>query len=128
MPAFQTIGQAPLSILLHLGAATLALSLGAVVVLRRKGTLPHRWLGRTWAGLMLYVAVGSFWIQTSGRLSWIHLLSVLTIASLAYAVWAIRRGNLRAHRAGMLSSYAGLCAAGAFTLLPQRLLGHAFFG
>jgi uncharacterized membrane protein len=128
MSAIQTIGQAPLHILIHLSAATLALLLGAVVVLRRKGTTPHRWLGRAWAGLMLYVAVGSFWIQTSGHLSWIHLLSVLTIASLAHAVWAIRHGELRAHRASMLSSYAGLCAAGAFTLLPQRLLGHAFLG
>lgn len=104
MSAFQTIGQAPLWILLHIGAATLALLLGAVVVLRRKGTTPHRRLGRLWAGLMLYVAVGSFWIQTSGHLSWIHLLSAITILSLAYAMWAIRHGNLRAHRASMLSS------------------------
>jgi uncharacterized membrane protein len=128
MPSLATLDQAPLHILLHLTAAVLALLVGAFVLARRKGTTPHRWLGRTWAALMLFVALGSFWIQRSGGLNWIHLLSVLTIASVAYAVWSIRRGNLRAHRASMLFSYVGLCVAGAFTLLPQRLLGHLFFG
>ena len=128
MTAMQTIGQAPFAVLLHLAAAILALVIGAVVVSRRKGTTRHRWLGRLWAGLMLFVAVGSFWIQMSGRFSWIHVLSVLTIASLVYAVWSIRRGNMRAHQAAMLSSYAGLFIAGAFTLLPNRLLGHLLFG
>lgn len=128
MEPIQGLDRVPFIILLHLVAAVLGLVVGAVVVLRRKGTTPHRWLGRTWAALMLYVAAGSFWIRTGGGLSWIHVLSVLTIASLAYAVWSIRRGNLRAHRASMLSSYTGLCIAGGFTLLPQRLLGHVFFG
>jgi uncharacterized membrane protein len=124
----QRIAQASLVVVLHLAAAVLAFALGTVVVLRRKGTRPHRWLGRTWAALMLYVAVGSFWIQTGGRLSWIHLLSALTIVGIGHAIWAIRRGDIRRHRRSMLFSYAGLCAAGAFALLPQRLIGHLVFG
>ena len=123
-----SLDQAPLAILLHLTAAMYALAIGAFVVFRRKGTLVHRWVGRVWAALMLYVAIGSFWIRTDGHLSPIHLLSVITIVAIGYAVWAIRQGNVRAHRTSMVFSYAGLVIAGAFTLLPDRLLGQLVFG
>ncbi len=128
MPTIHTIDQAPLHVLLHLVAAVTALLVGAVVLFRRKGTVHHRWLGRFWVFLMLYVAVGSFWIQGRDRLSLIHALSVVVIVSIPSAIWAIRCGKVRAHRISMLSSYAGLCGAGAFTLLPYRMLGQLFFG
>jgi uncharacterized membrane protein len=36
--------------------------------------------------------------------------------------------QFRSHRAAMISLYVSLVAAGLFTLLPSRLIGHAVFG
>lgn len=119
-----TYGFTP-AIVVHVAAATLALALGAALMAwRRKGTGAHRVLGRAWVALMAITAIGSFWIRTDGGFSWIHLLSIGTLAGLASAVVAARRRNVRAHRRAIISLYAGgLIVAGLFTLLPSRLLG-----
>ncbi|MGB7481539.1 MAG: DUF2306 domain-containing protein [Burkholderiaceae bacterium] len=112
-------------ILVHAGAAGAALALGGVTFLMKKGTARHRLLGRGWVALMALVALSSFWIQTSGHWSWIHLLSVATLAGLARAIYAAAHGNIREHRGLMQKIYVGgLLVAGLFTLLPSRLLGH----
>jgi uncharacterized membrane protein len=54
---------APFAIQLHAYAALAAFVLGAVQLARVKGTTQHRALGYTWVGLMLIVAISSFWIQ-----------------------------------------------------------------
>ena len=54
---------APLSIQLHAYAAMAAFLLGVVQLAGVKGTTRHRALGYTWAGLMLFVAISSFWIH-----------------------------------------------------------------
>src|SRR5262245_42267426 len=74
----------------HLSAALLALALGALVLVLPKGTRRHKLFGRLWVGLMVLIAVSSFWIG----FSWIHLLSIWTLISLACAIWFIRRGNV----------------------------------
>jgi uncharacterized membrane protein len=112
------------AILVHLATAIPAALLGAVILSRRKGTTVHKMLGRVWVVLMLVTAVGSFGIQTSGRLSWIHILSVVTIVSIVAALISIRRGNREAHRRSMQGAYGGLMIAFAFTLLPGRLMGQ----
>ena len=102
-------------IALHVAAAVLALLLGAVILAREKGTRSHRLLGRTWLGAMVVVALSSFWIfelRDGAGPSWIHVLSVWTLVSLALAVWFIRRGNVRAHRGFMVGTFAGLAIAG----------------
>src|SRR5262245_35826328 len=84
-------------IALHAVAATLAMVLGAVNLLRRRrGDLPHRIIGRTWIVAMYFTAVSSFWIQEirPGRFSWIHALSVLTIVTLTLGLWNARRGRV----------------------------------
>jgi uncharacterized membrane protein len=95
------------------------------MLLRRKGTASHRLLGRLWVGLMVGVAVSSFWIfemrQGAGP-SWIHLLSVWTLVSLTAAVWFIRRGNVRAHQGFMIGTFAGLLGAGIAAMAPGRTL------
>jgi uncharacterized membrane protein len=63
-----------------------------------------------------------------GQFSPIHLLSILTLVTLPFAIWARRIGRIRSHRAAMISLYVSLVAAGLFTLLPSRLIGHAVFG
>ncbi len=115
-------------ILIHLGAALAALVLGTGVFLRRKGTFGHRMLGRTWVGLMLVTAISTYWIRSSGGFSWIHGLSVIALVALAYAVHFAGVGNIRRHERIMKGVYFGaLIVAGAFALLPQRLLGHALW-
>ena len=112
-----------LAVLIHLTAAVFALGLGALIIAVRKGTRLHRWAGRVWVVAMLVVAVGSFWIRRDGAFSWIHGLSVFTIAALSVAVWAIRTGHVITHRSAMLGTFSGLVIAGLFALSPDRLLG-----
>lgn len=115
-------------ILIHLGAALTALVLGIAVFLRRKGNLAHRVLGRTWVGLMLVTAISTYWIRSGGNFSWIHGLSVISLVALSFAVYFAMTGNIRRHQRIMKGVFFGaLVVAGAFTLLPARLLGHALW-
>ena len=97
-----------------------------------KGTLPHRTLGYVWAGLMLYIAIGSFWIaelRLWGRWSPIHLLSVLVIVYVPLAVRRARRGEVTAHRNGMIALFSlALVVTGVFTLWPGRIMHEVVFG
>jgi uncharacterized membrane protein len=47
-----------------------------------------------------------------------------TLVAVTMGIVAVLRGNLRAHRRSMTLTYIGLCIAGAFTLLPHRILGQ----
>ncbi len=117
------------AIWIHLIAALTALVLGAGVFLARKGTLAHRLAGRTWAALMLVTAVSTYWIRGSGSFSWIHLLSLATLALLAAAVYFALSHRVQAHRKTVIGLYVGaLVVAGAFALLPSRLLGRTLWG
>ena len=111
------------AVLLHLAAAVAALAVGVLVLALRKGTPLHRRLGRIWVVVMAVVAIGSFWVRHTGHLSWIHGLSVYTLAWLAIAVWAIRTGRVKLHRYAMVGTFAGLVIAGLFALSPSRMLG-----
>jgi len=112
------------AILIHVAAALAALVLGAGIFLARKGTFIHRIAGRSWAALMLVTAVSTIWIRSGPSYSWIHLLSIGTVLGLAVAVWFAATGNIRGHRYSIIGLYVGgLVIAGAFTLLPHRLLG-----
>lgn len=119
------------AIQLHLASTLTALALGIIMLVRRKGTLSHRTLGWAWVVLMAVAAGSSFFItgRNPGQFSAIHLLSMVTLAALPYAIYAIRRRNLRGHRWTMVAVFSGgLIVAGMFTLLPDRLLGSYLFG
>jgi uncharacterized membrane protein len=110
---------------LHLAAALLSLVVGAVLLAREKGTPSHKRLGRLWVALMLVVALSSFWIleiRDGAGFSVIHLLSAWTLVSLAFAVYFIRRGNVRAHKGFMVGTLLGLAGAGMGALAPGRTL------
>ena len=110
---------------IHLAAAVLSLIVGALVLARTKGTRSHRMFGRLWVGLMLAVAISSFWIleiRDRAGFSVIHLLSAWTLVSLALAVYFIRRGNVRAHKGFMIGTFVGLAGAGLGALAPGRAL------
>lgn len=111
-------------ILTHVLAAASAIVVGGAALLSKKGSPLHRLLGRGWVILMLIAVLSSFGIKTHGHYSWIHLLSVITIAGLAGSIYAVAKGNIHAHQRSMRSLYISLVVAGTFTLLPQRLLGN----
>jgi uncharacterized membrane protein len=116
-------------VLIHMFAAFAALALGALVFLRRKGTQSHSWMGRSWVGLMLVVTLSTIWIKGYGHYSWIHILSVVTTLLLAVGVYSAIKGRIQAHRKTMTRVYiGGLIIAGAFTFLPQRVLGKMLWG
>jgi uncharacterized membrane protein len=123
---------APPLVQAHAVAALAAFALGLVQFARAKGTTAHRRLGYGWVALMAGVALSSFGITgiaEPGRFSWIHGLSVFVLAMLPLAVLHARRGRIAAHRIAMLALFAGaLLIAGAFTLLPARLMGRVVFG
>lgn len=113
------------AILVHLFAALAALVLGGVIFLAKKGTPVHRGLGRAWVALMLVTAISTWWIRSGGQFSWIHGLSVLSLASLTAGVAFAIAGKVALHLRTMRGLYFGaLVIAGLFTLLPQRLLGR----
>jgi uncharacterized membrane protein len=89
-------------VIAHMVPAVAAVPLGAYVVASRGGRW-HKPAGRTWAALMLVVAATSFWITGLNGARWspIHLLSVLTLLAIPYAVWRVRRGEVKKHRHAM---------------------------
>ena len=99
--SFTPLLHASPAIQIHAFAAITAFVLGIVQLSAPKGTLPHRTLGWIWAGLMTVVAVSSFWIhelRVMGPWSPIHLLSILTLATLPFAILQARRHRVLAHR------------------------------
>jgi len=117
---------------LHAFAALAAFGLGAVQLAAPKGALPHRTIGWIWVALMVTVAATSFFIHDLhiwGRWSPIHLLTILTLATLPLAVVHARRHRVERHRNAMISIFIGaLVVAGLFTLLPGRIMHAVVFG
>jgi uncharacterized membrane protein len=123
---------APLPIQFHAYAAMAALVLGIVQLAGVKGTTRHRALGFVWAGLMLIVAVSSFWIHEIklwGPWSPIHLLSIFTLVMLPVGVWYAHRQAVQRHRWTMIGIFSGaLVVAGLFTFVPGRIMYKVVFG
>lgn len=110
----------------HAFTASTALPLGAYQLLRRvKGDRRHRLVGWTWVVAMTFVATSSFAIRDlrHGRLSLLHVLSVVTLVSLVAGIIQIRRGNIAGHRAAMRGSWLGLVGAfiGAVAVPSRRI-------
>ncbi len=123
---------APAVIQWHAFAALGAFALGAVQFAAPKGTIPHRLFGWIWATLLFVVAASSFFIHEIrlwGPWSPIHLLSVFTLVMLPLAVLRARRHEVDRHRRAMTGLFVGaLVIAGAFTLLPGRIMHAVVFG
>jgi len=121
-------------IALHLGAALGAVVTGPVALWARLGARQrprlHRAFGYAWVALMLATAVSALFIRDRSLpnlagFTPIHLLVPVTLVSLVVAFRHLARGNIAAHARTMRGLYLGAClVAGAFTLLPQRLLGR----
>ncbi len=122
---------ASLAIQIHVMAAVIAFVLGGLVLFRRKGDRLHRIGGRIWVGVMLVVAISSFFIHSIrlwGPWSPIHILSILSLYSLYRGVEMARRKNIVSHQRFMKSTYLGaLVIAGLFTFMPGRMMHEVFF-
>lgn len=123
---------------LHLAAVLTATLLTPVMLVRRKGDRPHRWLGYAWVGGMMIAAASSLFFNTanpngwgvfSGNFSPIHLLSVFVLVLTPKVVTRARRHDRAGHEAMVRGLViGGLLVAGFFTFPFQRLLGHWLFG
>lgn len=109
----------------HTAAATIGVTIGVVQLLRAKGDGRHRVVGWLYVVFMMWTAISSFWIRhlRDGAFSWLHILSLVTIVTTTLAVIAIRRGDVRTHRANMLGGWFGAVGAMIFALaIPTRML------
>ena len=116
---------------LHVLAALAALPIGAVILLRPKGSGFHKALGWGWVFAMATTAVSSLWItQLNGNFwSFVHLLSGWTIVALPMAIFAIRNRKVDAHRRAMTGIFVGgLIVAGSLSFIPGRFMFEFFVG
>ena len=117
---------------LHAIMAMIAIILGGIQLSMKKGGPIHKLLGRIWVGLMLIVAITSFFIHEIklwGAYSPIHLLSLLTIFTLGLAIYYVRIGNIKRHKQTMIALYFfALIVAGFFTLMPGRIMHQILIG
>ena len=127
----QPLLEAPVIVQVHAFVALAAFALGIVQLSALKGTGRHRAIGYIWVTMMMTIAASSFFIngiRQLGPFSLIHLLSLWTLFITPVAVLAARSGNIARHRLTMISLYAGaLVIAGAFTLLPGRIMHDVVF-
>jgi uncharacterized membrane protein len=120
---------------LHLATVLPAFAIGAFQLLRRKGTPSHKLLGKIYMVLMLATGLITLTMPAQvgprflNHFGFIHIFSLLAIVNVPIAYIAAHRGNIRAHRAAMISLYiGGILIAGAFAFSPGRMLHKWLFG
>ena len=117
---------------LHAIMAMIAIILGGIQLSMKKGGAIHKLLGRIWVGLMLIVAITSFFIHEIrlwGAYSPIHLLSLWTIFILGVGIYYARVGNIKRHKQVMIALYFfALILTGFFTLMPGRVMHQILIG
>lgn len=127
-----TLYQADPLIFTHLIFALLAIVVGAIQFISRKGTGIHRALGYIWVIAMIVICLSSFGIKSIMPdgiflgFSPIHLLSIWVLFQLARGIYFARKHEIARHRKCMVYTYVGgLLIAGAFTIMPGRFLYKA---
>ena len=120
---------------LHLATVVPAFVLGALQLLRRKGTPGHRLLGKIFMLLMLATGLITLAMPAEvgprflNHFGFIHIFSFMALFGVPSAYIAARRGNIKAHRSAMLGLYiGGILIAGAFAFSPGRMLHAWLFG
>ena len=120
---------------LHLATVVPAFAIGLFQLLRRKGTRTHKLLGRVYMVLMMATGLITLLMPAQvgprflNHFGFIHIFSFMALLSVPFAYVAVRRGNIIAHRAAMISLYVGgILIAGAFAFSPGRMLHAWLFG
>ena len=111
--------------LMHLITALLAILVGTLVILSRKGTRKHKWLGRTYVSMMVAVNVSAFLIYELiggfGLFHWMALFSLLSVL-VGYVPARLRKPGWKTQHAYFMSgSYVGLVAALAAESLTRYI-------
>jgi len=120
---------------LHLATVIHSFLIGTLLLVIKKGTGIHKIFGRVYMILMMVTALITLFMPARvgatflNHFGWIHSFSFLTIYTVPTAYWAIKKGNVRAHKRKMILLYFGaIVIAGGFTFYPGRYLHHLFFG
>lgn len=124
-------GQLSWTLWLHLATMMVTLALTPAILWMRRATPLHRQLGYAWVTALTITAIDSFAIRMTnhGRLSFIHVLSVVTLIVLPILVSSARRHDHRRHRRAVRGLVIGaLLTAGFFTFPFHRMLGSWLFG
>jgi uncharacterized membrane protein len=123
---------APVPIQIHAGLAILSFVPGPLALLRGQRDRVHKAVGYTWVLAMFGTAFSSFFISQSpmfGPFSPIHILSVITLGGLVFALRAAIKRDAIAHGRAMRALYAqALIIPGVFTFLPGRRMNALFGG
>lgn len=118
-----------LPVQIHLFTAIPAILLGVVNFSMTKGTTLHKRIGLVWVMLMLITSFSSFFIQSLGGYSWIHILSVVSIVNVVLGFIGIKLGKLKMHIGCITGAFFGLLFAGIFAVvLPGRFLFDKLMG
>ena len=121
---------------IHLTALLPAIFLGTYLLLFRKGTPSHKFLGKVYMVLMAFTGLWTLAMPSAQpepvfhHFGWLYLLSLLTIWTVSTAWLAARRGDIRGHRSAMIQLYVGgILIAGTWAILGEgRFLNVLFFG
>jgi uncharacterized membrane protein len=120
------------AIQIHLVFVTISILMGPFALLRGRKDVWHKAFGYLWVAAMFGVVGTSLFISETpmlGPFSPIHILSVITLASLIYALRAALRRDFGAHGRAMRALYAqALIIPGVFTFLPGRRMNGLFGG
>jgi uncharacterized membrane protein len=126
---------APLAVQIHVATVAPAFLLGTwQIFFSTKGAPFHRALGYVYLTLMTITAIAALFIHQinpNGPLgfSFIHIFSAVTLFGVFGAIYGAKTHNIRMHRGSMLGVYiGGILIAGAFTLLPGRIMHAVIFG
>jgi uncharacterized membrane protein len=115
--------------LVHLLTALAAVRFGAAVLLGRKGTRTHRWMGRGYLFMMLALNVTALLnYELYGRFGpfhWMVLASLATLVAGYVPTWRKVPGWIYRHAYFMAGSYVGLVAA-AVAEVASRMPGWSF--
>lgn len=118
------------AVMLHVSTVIPCVPLGLYLLLAPKGTPMHKQLGKLWIALMVITATSTLFIHDGMALTWIHIFVPLTYRAAWLTVRKARRGDIRGHRAEIVSLFlTALMIPGIFAIiLPGRLMNVMLFG
>ncbi|WP_162236356.1 DUF2306 domain-containing protein [Sphingomonas sp. Leaf23] len=100
----------------HVAVGSMALAGGAAVLMMRKGTVAHRYVGRMYAVAIVAINTTALSIyDLTGRPNVFHAIAIVNLATLAMGLIALRRWrrtqnprDLVTHQRRMAMNYVGL--------------------
>ena len=127
---------APLAVQIHVATVVPAFLIGTYqIFFSPKGAPHHRALGYAYLALMTVTCVAAFFIHqimpdgAFWGFSPLHILILLTLASVVSAFLAARAHNVQRHRRAVLGTYLGsLLVTGTLAFMPGRIMHAIVFG